>query len=183
MESLQGHFLIATPQMPDLRFQEKLIYICVHNDDGAMGVVVNQPLSGVTLADVFKSANLSLPGHQQMSVYAGGPVDKDAAFFLHSSDYDNTNFIQITETVYLSRDPKILTDISEGNGPSEFIFILGYAGWGKGQLENELIMDGWLSLPSDDDILFKTSDEHKWKEAAKKFGIDISLFGNVTGTA
>lgn len=183
MESLQGHFLIATPQMPDPRFHERVIYMCAHNDDGAMGLTVNQPVRNVTLADIFRSANLAVPDRSLPHVYMGGPVEMDAGFFLFSSEYEPKNFIQVTPTVSLSRDPEILREIWKGQGPKEFIFALGYAGWAAGQLENELIMNGWLTLPAEDEVLFHTPDELKWKKAAGRFGIDIALFGDVIGTA
>ncbi|MCK5231571.1 MAG: YqgE/AlgH family protein [Desulfobulbaceae bacterium] len=183
MESLQGHFLIATSQMPDPRFKERVIYMCTHTDEGAMGLTVNQPVPNVTLADIFRSANLTVPDRSFPNVYMGGPVEMDTGFFLFSSEYEPKNFIRVTPTVSLSRDPEILREIWKGQGPEEFIFALGYAGWAAGQLEGELIMNGWLTLPAEDEVLFNTPDEFKWKKAADRFGIDIALFGDVIGTA
>ena len=183
MESLQGHFLIATSQMPDPRFQERVIYMCTHTDEGAMGLTVNQPVPNVTLSDIFRSANLNVPDRSFPNVYMGGPVEMDAGFFLFSSEYEPKNFIRVTPTVSLSRDPEILREIWKGQGPEKFIFALGYAGWAAGQLEGELSMNGWLILPAEDEVLFNTPDEFKWKKAADKFGIDIAVFGDVIGTA
>ncbi len=183
MQSLQGHFLIATPQMPDTRFQERVIYMCAHSDEGAMGLTVNHPVPDVTLADIFRSANLSVPDTKLPKVYLGGPVEMDTGFFLFSSEYESANILEVTSTVSLSRDPEILHDIWEGSGPSDFLFALGYAGWAPGQLENELSMNGWLTLPAEDDVLFNTPDELKWKKAAKSYGINIALFGDVIGSA
>jgi putative transcriptional regulator len=183
MNSLQGQFLIATSQMPDPRFQEQVVYMCAHNEEGAMGLVINQPIPNVSMADILRSANIAVPELELPAVYMGGPVEMDSAFFLYSSEYETTHFLAVSETVRLSRDPEILQDIANGRGPRKYIFLIGYAGWGPGQLENELGMNGWLALPAGDEVLFHTPDELKWQQAAKSHGIDIELFGDVIGSA
>lgn len=183
MDSLQGSFLIATPQMPDPRFAERVIYICLHNEEGAMGFVINNPLPDITLVDIFRNAEIPVPSRELPSVYLGGPVETTAAFFLFSSDYATSSFIEVSSSIRLSRDPAILYDLSAGNGPKEFIPALGYSGWAPGQLEHELSVDGWLILPAKDEIIFHTPDELKWKKAAQLYGIDIELFGDVVGSA
>jgi len=183
MESLQGKFLIATPQMPDPRFKEQLIYMCSHNDDGAMGLIVNHP-SEYSLLEIFKSANLTISDNKDLPpIYIGGPVDVETAFFLYSSGYESEHELSISEDVSLSRDPQILNDIAQGKGPHDFMFVLGYSGWAPGQLEAELTVNGWLTLPSQNEILFQTPDADKWKRAALQFGIDISLYTDEIGTA
>ena len=182
MESLQGKFLIATPQMPDPRFKEQVIYICSHNDQGAMGLIVNHP-SEYSLLEIFKSANLDYYKEDLPPIYIGGPVEVEAAFFLYSSEYVAQYELEISDDVSMSRDPQILHDIAAGIGPQSYIFVLGYSGWGPGQLESELTMNGWLALPARKDILFDTADDEKWKKAAMQFGIDISLYTDEIGTA
>ena len=182
MDSLQGNFLIATPQMPDPRFQEQVIFICSHNSDGAMGLVINQP-SGYTLIEIFKSANIEVLEQEWPPIYLGGPVEVEAAFFLYDSGYSSVHSMNISDGVSLSRNPQILQDIAIGCGPEQYLFVLGYAGWAPGQLELELTKNGWLTLPSKNDILFKTPAESKWKKAAELFGIDISLYSDQIGTA
>lgn len=182
MESLQGHFLIATPQMPDPRFRKSLIYICSHSHEGAMGMVVNRP-SSHSLASLFVSADIPLPLQALPCIYIGGPVEEEVAFFLYSAEYHTAHFLQITETVRLSRDPEILYEIAKGCGPRHYLFLLGYAGWAPGQLEEELRHDGWLSFPAEDEVLFRTPDEQKWQKAAESFGVDISLYSDVAGRA
>ena len=183
MESLQGYFLISTPQMPDPRFKERVVYICAHTDEGAMGLIVNQPVNEVRLADVFLSVGSKVPKGNLPSVYLGGPVGLNSAFFLYSSDYKREGQMLVCEGVALSSDLAILDDISRKIGPQNYIFALGYSGWAPGQLENELTVNGWLALPGDEEILFHTPDELKWKRVAEKHGINITLFGDVIGNA
>ena len=183
MESLQGSFLISTSKMPDPRFREKLIYMCGHTEEGAIGLVVNNPLPDVTLNEILAGANIPIPDFELPPVYIGGPVEMEAAFILYTADYHVENQLQVSTTVCLSSNPHILQDIALHNGPSNYLFLLGYAGWGPGQLEHELTDNGWLVLPAENDIIFSTPDSMKWKVAAQKFGIDISTYGDVVGNA
>jgi len=168
--------------MPDPRFAEQVVYICSHNQDGVMGFVINRP-SGYSLQEVFKSAQIECGNIYFPPIYIGGPVDTECAFFLYSSEYKITDGFSISEAICMSRDPRILHDIGSGQGPEDYLFILGYAGWGPGQLEMELTLNGWLALPSNYDILFKVSDGLKWKKAAELSGIDISLYTDEIGLA
>ncbi|MDZ7642163.1 MAG: YqgE/AlgH family protein [Desulfurivibrio sp.] len=185
LESLQGHFLIATPQMSDPRFQESVIYLCAHNQEGAMGLVINQPLKDVSLNDIFDNAGIPLPpGAGDLgAVYLGGPVETSHVFMIYSAEYEIVNQLAVSSSVALSRDPQLLYDLAAGRGPRHYLVSLGYAGWGAGQLEAELSVDGWLVLPAKDEIIFRTPDQHKWRRAAQIHGIDIGLFGAVSGSA
>ncbi|MEW6219969.1 MAG: YqgE/AlgH family protein [Thermodesulfobacteriota bacterium] len=183
MQSLQGHFLIATPQMPDPRFQNQVIFMCAHNEEGAMGLVVNNPITEISLADVFRQAEIPLPAGRLPPVHLGGPVEMHSAFILFEGGYIARSALAVTETVYLSRDPAILLDLSRGRGPRTYLFALGYAGWAAGQLEQELTENGWLALPADVEVLFRVPDDQKWRAAARRHGIDISLFGDTVGSA
>lgn len=183
MESLSGNFLISTPQMPDPRFVEQVIFICAHNEEGAMGLVINNPHKEVTLRDVLQGANLPVPEREMPHVYIGGPVEIEHGFILYSADYSSPNSLEVTPDVFLSRDSRILDDIASGRGPVRFLFMLGYAGWGPGQLEGELLDNSWLTVPGNFDILFNTPDELKWKLAAHSFGIDIATMGDFVGNA
>ena len=183
IETLQGYFLIATPQMPDPRFAGKVVYLCAHNDEGAMGLVVNEPIADISLADVFKSADIPVPSGLLPTVYQGGPVEVANAFFLYSSEYRSEHFLEVSKSVHLTSDPQLLYDLASGQGPKNLLVALGYSGWGPGQLEAELTVDGWLTLPADDDIIFHTPDRLRWHKAAQRHGIDIALFGDVVGTA
>ena len=183
MENLTGHFLIATPQMPDPRFREQVIYICAHSREGAMGVSINNPSQEITMMEILLSTNIPLPKGPLPPVYTGGPVEIESGFILYSSDRPIDSGLSVTSNIALSRESKLLEEISKGHGPRDYLFLLGYAGWGPGQLEMELVDNSWLTVPGDISILFHTPDEFKWKSAARRFGIDISMFSSVVGNA
>ncbi len=183
VDSLAGTFLISTPQMPDPRFEEHVIYICAHSSEGAMGVAVNRPHNVFSLPEILQGAQLPIPEAEFPPVHIGGPVELESAFILFMSDYSTEHQLAISETVALTRETKVLEDISKNRGPEHYLFILGYTGWGPGQLENELVANGWLTVPADDNIIFSMDDDMKWKAAAMQFGIDISIFEDEIGYA
>lgn len=183
IEALTGSFLISTPQMPDPRFEEQVILICAHSEEGAMGVAVNKPNPYFSLEEILRSAHLDVPDTPLPPVYVGGPVELESAFVLYRSDYRVEHQLEIKEGLALSRESRILEDISRGNGPADYLFLLGYAGWGPGQLEAELLADGWLSLPANDSIIFDIENQEKWRTAAMLYGIDISTLGDMAGYA
>ena len=157
--------------------------MCAHTDEGAMGLVVNQPIPHVCLADILRSVDIDIGNESYPPVYIGGPIEVETSFFIYSSEYKTKHFINVSDSVCLSREPEMLYDIAKGRGPKKYIFVMGYAGWAPGQLENELKVNGWLTIPGDDHLLFDVRDELKWKEAAKAYGIDIKLYGDVIGNA
>jgi len=183
IDTLTGSFLISTPQMPDPRFAEQVILICAHGEDGAMGVAVNKPNPYFSLEEILRSAELPVPDEALPLVYIGGPVELESAFVLYRSSYRVEHQLEIGAGLCLSRESKILEDISKGRGPENYLFLLGYAGWGPGQLESELLADGWLSLPASESIIFDIADENKWRTAAGLYGIDISTLEDRAGTA
>jgi putative transcriptional regulator len=183
MENLTGHFLIATPQMSDPRFREQVIYICAHSQDGSMGVAINNPSQEITMMEILLSTNIPLPEGPLPPVYTGGPVEMESGFILYKSDQQVGSGLAVTPNIGLSRESKMLEDISKGRGPKDFLFLLGYAGWGPGQLEAELMDNSWLTVPGDVSVLFHTPDEQKWKKAAHRFGIDIAMFSGIVGNA
>jgi len=183
IDSLAGTFLISTPQMPDPRFEEHVIYICAHSSEGAMGVAINRPHGVFSLPEILQGANLPVPDIEFPPVHIGGPVELESAFILFLSDYKSEHRLEISETVSLTRETKVLEDIAKEKGPERYLFILGYTGWGPGQLERELVANGWLTVPADDNIMFSTDDSMKWRAAALQFGIDIALYEDVIGYA
>ncbi len=183
IDTLTGSFLISTPQMPDPRFEEQVIFICAHSHEGAMGVAVNKPNPYFSLNEILRSANLPIPKDPLPPVHIGGPVELESAFILYQSDYQTEHRLEVSPTISLSRETRILEDIAHDRGPEKYLFLLGYAGWGPGQLEAELLADGWLTLPADDHIIFDVADEEKWRMAAMLYGIDISTFGDMIGYA
>jgi putative transcriptional regulator len=183
IDSLTGSFLLSTPQMPDPRFAEQVIYICAHGHEGAMGVAINKPNAELTFEEVVFSHNLPVSGKSNIPVYEGGPVERSAGFVLYQSDYSTEQQLEISPTVYLSRATKVLRDIANQCGPEKFLFIVGYAGWGPGQLERELVSQGWLTIPAQDSIIFDVPNELKWQRAASLYGINISTYQDFVGNA
>ncbi|NOX25461.1 MAG: YqgE/AlgH family protein [Deltaproteobacteria bacterium] len=184
MDSLQGNFLIATPQMPDPRFQKQVILLCSHSDKGAMGLIINRP-APYSICEILRAARLSVNCEGEWPpIYSGGPVEPETAFFLYGMDYKNKNdYVSVSPGLNLSRDSGILVDIAHGRGPKKYLLLLGYAGWAAGQLEAELSRNGWLTVPGENEILFDTPDEMKWQRSAAGYGIDISLYSDVAGSA
>ncbi len=183
IDTLTGSLLLSTPQMPDPRFAEQVIYICAHGHEGAMGLAINKPNPTLNLEEILLTNNLPVPNDFNTPVYLGGPVEPDSAFILYQSDYVAEQHMEVSSTVYLSRSTRVLEDIAHGCGPEKFLFVLGYAGWGPGQLEQELVSQGWLTIPAQDSILFDVPDEEKWRHAAALYGIDISIYQDFIGNA
>ncbi len=181
--SLAGNFLIATPQMPDPRFARQVIYICSHDEEGAMGVAVNMVHPAVSFAEILQGLGMKSPEDSSPEVYIGGPVDIESAFILFNSEYRAEHQLDISGNVALTRETKVLEDIVSGVGPKEYLFILGYAGWGPGQLESELVRQGWLALPAREDIIFRTDNSSKWEAAGMQYGIDITVYKDEAGYA
>ncbi len=183
IETLTGSFLISTPRMPDPRFSEQVLYICAHSHEGTMAVVINQPNLFLTLDEILRGAHLPVPEKKLPPVYSGGPVEPTVACILFSSEYQAAQELAVSPTISLSREARLLEDIARGQGPEKYLFILGYAGWGPGQLEQELVAEGWLVVPGNDAIIFDVPDAEKWQRAALLYGIDISTYGDVVGNA
>jgi len=185
LDKLTGSFLVATRRMPDPRFEEMVIYICNHSQEGAMGLAINKPSYSVTLVEILRGAGLAVPAEPELlpRVYFGGPVEIASAFILFSSEYHVDHQLSVSSTISLSRNKRVLEDISLGRGPEKYLFLMGYTGWGPGQLEWELAEDGWLLVPADDSIIFDTDNDQKWKAAGLRYGIDITTFSDVLGYA
>ncbi len=173
--SLKDHFLIAMPSLIDPNFYHSVTYIIEHNEEGAMGMVINQPLE-VDLNSLFKHLEIEIEdgfmGNKK--VMAGGPVQIERGFIIHSplGDWDSSLIINSDVAVTTSKD--ILMAISKGEGPKDIEIVLGYAGWTAGQLDQEILDNSWLSVPANPEILFCTPPEHRWKAAAQLLGIDTS---------
>jgi putative transcriptional regulator len=184
MSSLQGHFLIAMPGMGDPNFHEAVAYICKHDSEGALGIVINRPTT-MRVAEVFRQLALEVSTSAQESepVLSGGPVDPDRGFVLHESDakFDSTVDAEAPVKVTVSQD--ILAAMARGEGPERAVVALGYAGWSPGQLESEIAANAWLNAPADPAIIFKTPYEKRWSAAARLLGIDINHLTNYAGHA
>jgi putative transcriptional regulator len=179
---LNGQFLIAMPDLRDPNFFHSVTYICVHNNDGAMGIVINRPLD-MELGEILEHMQIPVYATQikHMPIYQGGPVEPERGFVLHrpSSQWDAMLTIDSEVAITTSRD--ILTSMAKGDGPHESLIALGYAGWGAGQLERELAENAWLCGPADAEIMFRVPVEQRWHAAARQIGVDMTLISTQAG--
>jgi putative transcriptional regulator len=189
---LDGQLLIAMPVMGDPRFERSVIYMCAHSADGAMGIMVNRPAGSIDFPDLLVQLNIikkddqiKLPENaESMKVMRGGPVDTGRGFVLHSSDFFLANAtLPIDDKICLTATVDILKAIADGNGPKHAILALGYAGWGPGQLENEIQGNGWLHCDADPELIFGDDVDEKYGRALRKIGIDLGMLSNEAGHA
>lgn len=183
-DTLRDRFLIAMPDLADENFFHTVTYICEHNRDGAMGIVINRQAE-VSLGELFSQLGIhpSDTTHLNHMVYHGGPVQTEQGFILHQPLGDWEATMAITDTVGLTASKDILEAIAHGEGPKQFLVALGYAGWGAGQLEHEMLENAWLSAPASSTVLFETPVEQRWTEAAALLGVDLALLSHDAGHA
>ena len=181
---LSGQMLIAMPGMTDPRFEKAVIYICAHNEDGAMGLVVNRLIESMTFPEMLKQLDIE-PSESEdvIRVLLGGPVDQARGFVLHSPDYLQDASMVVDDDVALTATIDILRAIADGAGPRNRLLALGYAGWGPGQLDSEILYNGWLNVSADDDLVFGEDLDAKWERAMAKIGIDPLLLSDDVGHA
>ncbi len=183
-ESLANNFLIAMPALGDPNFYHSVTLICEHNDNGALGIIINRPL-GVNLGEIFEQLKLAADdaGLGDRPVLSGGPVQPERGFVLHrpTREWESTLVVSDSLAVTTSRD--ILVAMADGQGPEPALVALGYAGWSPGQLEQEMQANAWLSVPADNAIIFETPFEKRWPAAAQLLGVDLDRLSNETGHA
>lgn len=184
MRSLQDHFLIAMPAMGDPNFNETVTYVCKHDAEGALGIVINRPTE-MSLGEVFAELAMEVRDQRQAArpVLSGGPVGRDTGFVLHHSAIGYESTLYTGSDIKVTLSPDILTAIARGEGPEPVLVALGYAGWGAGQLEAELGANAWLSVPADQSILFETPFEQRWAAAVGLLGVDIHQITTYAGHA
>ncbi|WP_416307658.1 YqgE/AlgH family protein [Neptunicella sp. SCSIO 80796] len=173
--SLQNHFLIAMPSMQDPYFSRSLTFICEHNEQGAMGIVLNQP-AGMTLKELLKLTNIEGVIDEKKGehiVVAGGPVSKDRGFILHTPQPGYSASLAVSSDIMVTTSKDILENLANEKSPEKAIVALGYAGWTAGQLEQEIQENSWLVIESDPELLFDVPIHKKWETAVHKLGIDI----------
>ncbi|MDP1724408.1 MAG: YqgE/AlgH family protein [Alphaproteobacteria bacterium] len=182
---LTGRLLIATPQMGDPRFVKSVIYICVHNEEGAMGIVINRHVDFITFSQLLNELHLGSDDadDKKVPIHYGGPVEANRGFVLHSNDYTHDSTLHINKDFGLSATLETLDSMAQGKGPTKCILALGYAGWGPGQLDEELHANGWVSVPGDPSIIFDTDIQNKWNEAFKRLGFDVHMLSEDVGHA
>jgi putative transcriptional regulator len=179
-----GHLLAAMPQMEDPRFERSVIYLCAHNAEGAMGLVVNRLFDAITFPDLLEQLSIETgPKTEQIRVHFGGPVESGRGFVLHSDDYVRDGTLKVRSGFALTATVDILKAIAVGEGPQRSLLALGYSGWGPGQLESEIAANGWLVVPADPTIVFDPELEDKWQRALAATGVSIASLSGVSGRA
>ncbi|HOY70420.1 MAG TPA: YqgE/AlgH family protein [Methylotenera sp.] len=187
--NLTGHFLIAMPAMTDPFFSKSVTFICTHNQDGAMGMVINRP-TDITFSTLFEKINLELHNNNiaDQAVLYGGPVQPERGFVLHAPGGEWDSTVNILESNALTTSKDILESVATGSGPAKMLLSLGYAGWAAGQLEDEIKQNAWLSVQAKDTdtlhkILYETHYEDKLNATLSLLGINLAMLSDVAGHA
>ncbi len=182
--NLTNHFLIAMPAMQEGFFAGTLTYICEHDENGALGLVVNRPIS-LTMAEMFSQINIPLlqPALGKMPVHVGGPVQVERGFVLHDTGRDWQSTLRINDHLALTTSKDILEALGEGKGPENFLVTLGYSGWEQGQLEHEINENTWLTVPATEHILFGLPAEERLAAAMALLGVNYSMLVEDAGHA
>ena len=182
--NLTHHFLIAMPNMVDPYFARTLTYVCEHNEQGALGIVVNRPID-LTMQALFERLSLTLR-HSELAdapVFFGGPVQTDRGFVLHAPAGKWQSTLRVGEAIGLTTSKDVLEAVGRGEGPAKILVTLGYAGWSAGQLEHELSQNAWLTVEAQDAIIFDTPVEERLPAAMELLGIDFASLQDEAGHA
>lgn len=191
-DSFEGQFLIAMPNMADSRFENSVIYVCSHSEQGAMGLVLNQVARHLSLEQLLIQLDIlndetaiRLPSRlKTMNVHKGGPVEAERGFVLHSDDYViDRSTLAISDGICLTATLEILKAMADDQGPEHAMLALGYAGWAPGQLESEIQSNGWLTAPASKQLVFDPVFDDKWKRALISIGIDPAMLYGEAGHA
>lgn len=171
---LTGQLLVATEEMADPRFAESVIYMVRHDAEGALGLVINRPLAKGPLDDLLKGFGVKSQNPKgEIIIHYGGPVGSRQGFLLHSDDVALESSTRVKEGIAMTSDTQLLEAMAQGKGPRLALFMLGYAGWGPGQLEAEIQAGSWFAIPGDKSLIFGKDAEHKWKQATDRRRIPL----------
>lgn len=180
---LSGQLLLAMPGIGDPRFEKAVIAMCVHDDEGALGIGLGRVIPRLGFHDLLKQLDIAPGEAPNVPIHHGGPVDQQRGFILHTTDWGGADSIQVGDRWVLSATLDILKAIAAGRGPSRWIAALGYAGWGPGQLEQEMSRHGWFVAEGNDELLFGCDVNSRWSAAFQAAGIDARLLAAESGTA
>ena len=186
VQSLQGQFLLAMPNMGDPRFLRSVVYMVAHDSEGAMGFIINKRAEGLSLGDILKNMpkTVAKTGLVNLPVYVGGPVQNDHGFVLHTSDYEKThNTLSQELPIALTQSADVLVDAAHGHGPEKMRLFLGYAGWGPGQIEGELQDNAWLVCDANIADIFTSQSDYLYEKCVAAMGINLALLSNEGGEA
>jgi putative transcriptional regulator len=179
--NLRHHFLVASPWLADPRFHGGVIYLCEHSEEGALGLMINQPLD-IHLGEILEQLDMH-GGELDLPVFTGGPVQPERGFVLHSPGRQWQSTALVTDDVLLTTSRDILESIGRDEGPDEFLVALGYSGWGEGHLEEELGSNAWLTCPASTDILFRTPVSQRYEAVLRLIGVDLNQLSDSVGHA
>jgi putative transcriptional regulator len=181
-EYLTDQLLIAMPGLEDPWFSRSVIYVCQHNEEGALGITVNRP-STLKLSDIFEQLGLDCRDTMlgESPVFLGGPVHPDRGFVLHGAGLEWDSTLKVSDRMFLTSSRDILEAIGKGLGPQRFLVALGYSGWGKAQLESEIVENSWLNANAEEHLIFSVPVADRWHSAANLMGVDISLLPSQAG--
>ncbi|MGI8704811.1 MAG: YqgE/AlgH family protein [Sphingomicrobium sp.] len=184
---LSGKLLLAMPGMSDPRFERAVIAMCVHDENGAVGIGIGHKRAGLRFRALLKQLDIDPGEAPDCAVHHGGPVESGRGFILHSTDWGGQDSLHVSgpkgSIFAMTGTIDVLKAIAEGRGPSQWIAALGYAGWDEGQLEQEMTRHGWFAADGDDAILFETPTDERWAAAFKSAGVDPRLLSSQTGAA
>ena len=181
---LSGQLLVATPVIDSGCFQKSVIYVFNHSAEGAMGLIINQPLELVNYSALLEGMDLPKDAtNREIPIYFGGPVERTRGFVIHSTDYFREFSLARSAELAITASSVILGDIVAGNGPKNAALVVGYAGWSAGQLEAEIEGNSWITVPATADLMFNTESDLKWATASKSLGIDMAFFSTTVGHA
>lgn len=181
---LTNQFLIAMPNLNDPNFSHTVTYLCQHNNEGALGIIINRP-ADIGIREILNQLHIKPISNKinSIAVYSGGPVQPERGFVIHTPNTRWDSTLVVSETIALTTSRDILEALAIGEGPDKTLIALGYAGWGEGQLEKEIIDNAWLNTPFAPQILFETPVDQRWNEAAGQIGIDIKRLTMPAGHA
>jgi len=181
---LTGQLLIAMPAMNTPHFAQAVIFVCAHTPEGAMGIVLNRPLSSPSFGDLLDQLEVTpVPPVRQIELHRGGPVDSARGFVLHTADWTGDGSLRVDPDMALTASLDVLKAIADGGGPKQGFLALGYTGWGPGQLDREMTENAWLSAPASVDIVFDGDHETKWRRAMAILKVDPILLSDHAGHA
>ncbi|MCT4557518.1 MAG: YqgE/AlgH family protein [Pelagimonas sp.] len=171
--NLTGRMLIAMPGMGDPRFEHSVVFLCDHSDEGAMGLIINKPASDVDVPTLLSQLEIDMQVDlSKHTAHFGGPVEMGRGFVLHSPDYQSlVTTLEVRDDIRMTATLDVLEDLARGQGPHKWLMMLGYAGWGAGQLESEIVANGWLVCDATPDLIFDLKDADKWEAALESIGV------------
>ncbi len=182
--NLTGQLLISMPSLQDERFYKTVIYLCAHSKDGAMGIIINKKIDYDLYPDLLEQLGIDKPlDNKKLFIRYGGPVESGRGFILHSDEIIQKETLTIDKGIALTSTAEFFENLSKGIGPKNSIFALGYAGWGPGQLEKEIVSNSWMTLSADSNFLFDEEVTNKWSDAYNLLGIDPNKLSHHSGTA